>query len=210
MLKDPDLWDPDGDCFVYLHGPSHPYGEPSFRLPFDVIRAAESTPLLERFAVHTRQQHERPSGSASSSDDDGQGHGRRFESPHHVLYIPAPSYCSSKQAHEYHLGTRNFFAWMFCKPIVGPNLGQTLVSLGERMALFRLGQERNITDLLDYLNEQGYSDFRECPDHALGVLLFAEQYQLQELWIDAFAHCVGMNDRLVSSPGFAVSRPCPV
>lgn len=180
---------------------------PSSALVSIAIRCASGGglyPLLERFAVLSRPYRRRLSDSESSSDDGDMGETRH--AARYALYVPAPSYCNDKQAYGYHLGTRNFFAWMFCKPIVGHDLGQALLSLGERMALFRSGrQERNLSDLLDYLDEQAYSDFRECLDHALGVLLFAEQHQLHQLWIDAFAHCVGMNDRLGSSPGFEVS-----
>lgn len=72
------------------------------------------------------------------------------------------------------------------------------------MQVFRSNDEGNQQDILDYIDEQAYSDFRECPDHALGVLYFAEELQLQDLWTDAFVHCAGMNDRLASSPGLEV------
>ncbi|KAI9748521.1 MAG: hypothetical protein M1815_003190 [Lichina confinis] len=203
-LQDPDLWDANGDCHVYLQNPEQAGGEPSFRLPFDVIHAAECTPLLEHFAICKRLRHRRRSYARRSLDEDGAAGAPRVQ---FALYVPAPAYCAGKQMQEYHIGTRNFFAWMFCKPLVGYNLGEALLSLSERMMLFRPAQERNVPDIYDYLDEQRYLDFRECPDHALGVLLFAEQHQLWELWTDAFAHCVGMSDQLESSPGFApVSR----
>lgn len=72
------------------------------------------------------------------------------------------------------------------------------------MEVFRSNGQGNQQDIVDYLDEQAYSDFRECPDHALGVLYFAEELRLQDLWIDAFVHCVGMSDRLFSSPGLEV------
>ena len=187
---------------MYLQSPEQAGGEPSFRLPFDVIRAAECTLLLERFAICKRLRHRRRSHATGSLDEDGAVDPARVR---FALYVPAPAYCAGKRMQEYHLGTRNFFAWMFCKPIVGYNLGEALLSLSERMALFRPALERNVPDIVDYLDEQRYLDFRECPDHALGVLLFAEQHRLWELWTDAFAHCVGMSDQLASSPGFAVS-----
>ncbi|KAK3216937.1 hypothetical protein GRF29_1g1462448 [Pseudopithomyces chartarum] len=34
------------------------------------------------------------------------------------------------------------------------------------------------------------------------MLYYAEHYKLRSVWMDAFAHCVGMNERLVLSPEF--------
>ena len=73
------------------------------------------------------------------------------------------------------------------------------------MHLFRSGQINNNLDFLKYAETQGYRDFVECPDYALATVFYAEHYKLRDLWIDAFAHCVGMNEVLALSPEFAVS-----
>jgi hypothetical protein len=58
---------------------------------------------------------------------------------------------------------------------------------------------------MEYLENLRYLEFAHCPDYSLGSLQFAEHYELKELWIDAFAHCVGMNQLLSESPEFLVS-----
>ena len=121
------------------------------------------------------------------------------------LYIPAPKALSREEAFQYHINTRNFFAWMFKKPLVGSRLGHTLIALYERMNEFRPDREQNEDDLLAYMDNQGYTDFRDCCDHALAVLRFAEKLQLRELWTDAFAHCTGMWEQLDMSAEFEVS-----
>lgn len=73
------------------------------------------------------------------------------------------------------------------------------------MNKFRSNAVMNQDDLLAYIDGQDYSDFRECPDHALAVLQFAEKFELRELWTDAFVHCAGMNNDLTSSAEFNVS-----
>lgn len=88
---------------------------------------------------------------------------------------------------------------MFGKPIVGDRLGFALVDLLNRMDQYRLYEGKNQDDILVYVDEQGYTDFRDCPDHALAILQFAEKFECRDLWIDAFVHCVGMNDQLDSS-----------
>lgn len=126
------------------------------------------------------------------------------------LYIPAPDDASREGAFQWHLTTRNFFAFIFGKPMVGSHFGQALVDLQERLLLFRSGQIDNQLDFLTYIEDQGYRDLVDCPDYALATLYYAEHYRLRDVWIDAFAHCVGMNDSLVVSSEFEVSVRHPV
>lgn len=120
------------------------------------------------------------------------------------LFIPAPEDTSRESSFKWHITTRNFFAFVFGKPLVGSHLGQTLVDLQERMHLFRSGQINNQADFLGYADNQGYRNFVDCPDYALAMLYYAEHYKLRDVWIDAFAHCVGMNESLSVSPEFTV------
>jgi len=122
----------------------------------------------------------------------------------HELYIPAPTHLSREEAFRYHLTTRNFFAWMFEKPVVGDYLGDALIALQKRMNEFRPNEEQNEDDILAYIESQGYTDFRDCCDHALGVLQFAEKLEITELWTDAFVHCAGMWEHLDTSGEFGV------
>ena len=120
------------------------------------------------------------------------------------LYIPAPDDSSREDSFQWHITTRNFFAFVFGKPLVGTHLGKSLIDLQKRMHLFRSGQINNHEDFIVYAEKLGYLNFVNCPDYALAMLYYAEHYQLQELWIDAFAHCVGMNDNLCLSTEFEV------
>lgn len=64
-------------------------------------------------------------------------------------------------------------------------------------------------EVIVYAESQKYLDFRECVDHALAILHFAEHLQLDSLWIDAFAHCVGLSHRgLRESIEYEVGHPC--
>jgi hypothetical protein len=100
---------------------------------------------------------------------------------------------------------KKLFAYIFGKPLVGAHLGSAFVDLQERMRLFRSGQIDNSQDFLTYAESQGYRDIVDSPDHALSMLYYAEHYKIRDIWIDAFAHCVGMNERLSLSLEFAVS-----
>jgi len=93
---------------------------------------------------------------------------------------------------------------MFEKPLVGGHLAEALISLLDRMHEYRPYKQENQEDILAYIDDQEYSDFRDCPDHALAVLQYAEKFELRGLWTDAFVHCVGMNNVLAASAEFEV------
>jgi hypothetical protein len=105
----------------------------------------------------------------------------------------------------YHLDTRNLFAWIYNIPLTGKTLGRSLVGLLHRINLLRPREKTaNQLDLMSYMEHQQYLDFRECADHAIAALHFAETLEIEHLWIDAFAHCVGMHHRLHDSVEFEV------
>ncbi|KAK4975564.1 hypothetical protein LTR66_010972 [Elasticomyces elasticus] len=144
--------------------------------------------------------------SSNSGSDSGYS-SAIFPDGNQDIFIPAPQVLSRDDAFDWHITTRNFFAWMFNKPIVGAHLGKSLVDTLERMVLFRSDGVDNVRDFLAFAERMGYMDFVHCPDYALAMLYFAEHFQLQDLWTDAFAHCVGMNDILYSSAHFdAISK----
>ena len=175
---------------------------PSLRLYLADIESSNCGPLLRRYGICQSQ-----FGTQSTNSND---YGIALEQPLHSaqyeLYIPAPSQLSREEAFQYHITTRNFFAWLYERPLVGDRLGEALIALLERMADFRPETEGNQDDIISYIDGQEYSDFRECPDHALAVLQFAEKFEIRDLWIDAFVHCAGMNNDLASSAEFEVSQ----
>lgn len=120
------------------------------------------------------------------------------------LYLPAPTDSLRQGVFRWHITTRNVFAWMCQKPLIGEHLGESLCNLLERIAVWRDASADNIEDILVYADACGYSAVENCADHALAMLYFAEKFELKHVWIDAFAHCVGMNDMLVQSHEFEV------
>lgn len=124
------------------------------------------------------------------------------------LYMPAPEETTKEEAFEWHMANRNFFAFVFRKPLVGSHLGTALINLQERLHLFRTpGSSSNHEALMFYAKEMGYMTFTDRPDNALAMIFYAEHYQLKILWIDAYAHCVGMNDTLYLSSEHRVRKP---
>ena len=94
---------------------------------------------------------------------------------------------------------------MYDLPVVGDSLGGALIALLERLNIFRPNQAQNEDDMLAYFASQDYVDFRDCPDHSLALLNYAEVCQNRDLWTDAFVHCAGMYDDLTISAEFEVT-----
>lgn len=126
---------------------------------------------------------------------------------HVELFIPAPPGLTRAEAERSHIATRNFFAWLCRKPIVGYHLGDALADLLNRMKAWRPASVDNVEDILMYADKMGYSTVDHCPDHALAMLAFSERARISHVWIDSFAHCVGMIGEASRSPEFApISR----
>lgn len=123
-------------------------------------------------------------------------HGCNKHLPPSELYIPAPSTSDLAAVFDHHSTTRNFFAWLYNLPLAGRALGVSLVDLKNRIDYYRPGNpDLSSAEVVAFAESQRYLDFRECLDHALAALLLAEHLQSEDLWIDAFAHCVGMSHR---------------
>jgi hypothetical protein len=117
------------------------------------------------------------------------------------LFVPAPAALSREQAYAYHITTRNFFALLTNQALVGEKLGEALVELWKRTKAW-LPEEDATAKLLSYCDQQGYLSLAENVAHATAILNFSEKAQIQELWTNAFVHCVGMHERLDLSPDY--------
>jgi hypothetical protein len=123
------------------------------------------------------------------------------------IFIPSPKHYLREDSFAWHITTRNFFAFLSDKPLVGSHLGQALVDLQDRLQLFRAADADNIEDLTTYMDKTGYLRFNDCPDNALAVLYYAEHFELHDMWVHAFCHCTRMNDVLGTSLEFEASNP---
>jgi hypothetical protein len=180
------LFSQRGNCSVHFYEKGQSRRGPSLKIALDHIYSGRFASL---FTLYTTE---------LARHDDFEQDDLRRECD---LYIPAPE-SSRKEAFSWHITTRNFFALVLERPVVGAVLGQVLIDLRERLDVFRPNDPRNHEDFMAYLEKLGYLEFAHHPDYALALLNFAEHFQLQELWIDAFSHSVGMNDLLRNYPEF--------
>lgn len=214
LFQDAELWSESGDCLVHLYGKGSSRRGPSFKIDFDLVKASSCGPLFTRFFAQMSWGSPRQSvASAENSPDDECSSSAASDSGYSStcsldskfsIFIAVPDGASRDDSFSWHLTTRNFFAWLFDKPLAGNTLGQSLVDLLDRMVLFRSEKVDNVGELLAYAERMGYLHFAHAPDYALAFLHFAEHFQLRDLWLEAFAHCVGMNDDLYLSDEFPV------
>jgi hypothetical protein len=202
-IKDTELWVEDGDCYVHLYAQGASRRGPSFRIPFRALRQKKCSTMLNVCYAQIASRNGSEVQQLMSISSSLILPNRELGIVH--LFIPAPDDTSRQDSFKWHVTTRNFFAFLLGKPLVGYQMGQAFVDLQERLQLFRSELVNNHEDFLQYAEDQGYRDFAECTDYALASLFYAETYKLRHVWIDAFAHCVGMNESLSLSPEYAVS-----
>lgn len=185
----------DGDLFVFLDGADNFLQFPSFRLHADWL-ATKGFGFLANTAVKHFYEPGQFLPSSKTKNQD------KVVIKHLYPLVPGEL---DKSVLERNLTTRNFFAWLYDRPMAGKSLSAALDGVMKRITALRPSEiPLNRRDMLAYLRRQGYADFRECADHAVAVLYMAEQYEIGELWNDAFAHCVGMIERLGACVDFEV------
>ena len=179
ISQDVDLFEEDADCSIFLYARGQSQRGPAFRLPSRKLREAQCLTLLAEAY---------PTTPVQNSD-----------STHLELYIPAPTGLLREDALKCHIATRNFFAWLCRRPLVGKHLGAAMKELLASMRAWRDDSVDNIEDVLIYADRMEYSHVEHHPDNALAMLAFAEKARIPHVWIDSFAHCTGMQGDITES-----------
>ena len=180
---------PNGNILVYLREPGQSSRGPAFRIHSSRLRSKGFTNLLD----HCVQRQFVPT-STKCVVNNCSGCGTHPYA--RELYIPAPPQSALDATFDHHLTTRNFFAWIYGIPLVGQALGKSLTALKRRIDHYRpCADDQNKAEVIAFAESQKYLDFRECVDHALAALQVAEAFRIEDLWIDAFVHCVGLFHR---------------
>lgn len=114
------------------------------------------------------------------------------------LFFPAPMDASTVENLRHHLTTRNVFALLFGKSLVGLNLYQSLLDLHERLQMYMPTESDNASLVIDHIVSHGLDDVRNDPASAAGLLAWSEgtAVRWREGWREAFVHCTGMYSRL--------------
>ena len=131
-----------------------------------------------------------------------QGNPRNDNPIRHEIHFPAPDNASRFEILRHHITTRNLFALLLDKPIVGLTYYQALTDLHDRLTLY-MPREVNCAQLeIGYLITHKLHNVSNDPAAAAGLLAWSENVEIrwQDGWREAFVHCVGMYTDLRSLP----------
>ena len=156
--------------------------------------ASSSNRGAHRFALGRRAPH-------LSSDVPRVGYDAQFR---YEIHFPAPDGASRTEILRHHITTRNFFALLLIKPLVGLTYYQALIDLHERL-LMLMPKESNCTDvMIEFLMRSRLHNVSNDPAAAAGLLAYSEDDEVQwrEGWREGFVHCSGMYTKLRELPEF--------
>ena len=130
-------------------------------------------------------------GAVKTNDSARQAPAIRYK-----IYMEARRGGSKIDVLRYHITTRNFFAFMLRKPLVGFTLYQALVDLHERLEEYLPPSTVCAANLKSYLVWLGLVNVCNEPRAAAGLLAWSEDVKWDEGWREAYVHSVGMYERV--------------
>jgi len=174
---DPELSAPDGNCFIYTSASQVQREQPSFTIPFERLVWSQCQPLIKKAITH-----EPHSGHSPAGPEPPRSTKSHPSPPICVLLLQAPKECGSDEVVQYDITTRNFFAWLMGKPIVGPHPTSALLALKIRMDVWRTSFTDNFATLDQYAKTQGYGDLGDVQtflrNHLEGLTAAPTGYKL--------------------------------
>ncbi|KAL5600960.1 hypothetical protein BROUX41_005794 [Berkeleyomyces rouxiae] len=213
LRKDPELWDPNGDVFVYFGQRNQTNrAPPSFRLSSHVIEATESRYLLKLLhegAVEDDfdfQSRPSPSGGRDTYRDmsqDNQPTPPMSETTSiadtvgqisYEMFFPTPTGISKIEQLRHQITTRNLFALFYNTSLVGLSLFQALTDLVSRLDICMPTDADSVSTVIHYIQARGIDDVRNDPETAVSLLAWTESVRVRwdEGWKESFIHCAGM------------------
>ena len=159
-----------------------------------VLSASSSERGVKRFGIGRRA----PSSSSEISNAGNEAQIR------HEIHFPAPDGASRIEILRHHITTRNFFALLLDKPLVGLTFYRALIDLHERL-LVLMPRQSSCTDMVNgFLRRNGLHNVCNDAAAAAGLLAYSEDDEVQwpEGWREGFVHCSGMFTKLRELPEF--------
>ena len=164
------------------------------RSPPSLISASSSEWSARRFGLGRRAQS--PSSEISNLGSEAQ---IRYE-----IHFPAPDGASRIEILRHHITTRNFFALLLNKPLVGLTFYQALIDLHERLTVIMPRESNCMDTIMGFLTRNRLHNVCNDPAAAAGLLAYSEDDEVQwpEGWREGFVHCCGMYTKLRELPEF--------
>ncbi|KAL9053603.1 MAG: hypothetical protein Q9206_003870 [Seirophora lacunosa] len=205
--KDPELWDDKGDTLVYF-GYQRPH--PSFRIKASLLEDTRSEILIAKLEEGFQRSVKLPPSRNAMSTVRGEvknlsstrdlptvfenGQARNDNRVRREIHFPAPDNASRIDILRHHITTRNLFAFLFDRPLIGLTYYQALTDLHERLMLYMPPGVDCTQLLIRYLTNNRLHNVSNDPAAAAGLLAWSENQAVRWLegWREAFVHCVGM------------------
>ncbi|KAI4192042.1 MAG: hypothetical protein LQ348_003282 [Seirophora lacunosa] len=207
LAKDPELWDDKGDTLVYF-GYQRPH--PSFRIKASLLEDTRSEILIAKLEEGFQRSVKLPPSRNAMSTVRGEvknlsstrdlptvfenGQARNDNRVRREIHFPAPDNASRIDILRHHITTRNLFAFLFDRPLIGLTYYQALTDLHERLMLYMPPGVDCTQLLIRYLTNNRLHNVSNDPAAAAGLLAWSENQAVRWLegWREAFVHCVGM------------------
>jgi hypothetical protein len=220
LFRDPELWDEQGDVLIYLDLKSQNSSAPipSFRVASHVLERLHSPYFIHQLRNgyveehdHFNYQQEFPPSPISSP---GMGSGfhlgpNKYQTPptsenrtlndcltSYELVFDPPAHLDRIQTIKHQIVTRNVFAVIYGKSLVGLDLRQALIDVHQRLKEY-LSKTTDVTQVMvNYVCRKGFDDVRHNHRNATAMLAWAgsDGVRWVEGWREFFTHCAGMYD----------------
>lgn len=147
----------------------------------------------------SRSSHPRTNRTTTTSSHDATEAPVRYH-----IHFPGPDGAAGQGLLRYHLTTRNFFAFLLNRPLVGLTFYQALIDLHQRLQLYLPGDPNCALVMIRCLMENNLHNVCGDPAAAAGLLAWSEEEEIcwQEGWREGFVHCSGMYEQLRPLPEF--------
>lgn len=151
---DKGCWASNANCLVFLSREAEEHGNWSIRINFEDLVTSKSKPLLLQLKTKSTS-NERCSSLESNAFVQPNF---KLPQPKCWLCLAPPEHYNAVEKEQFNITTRNFFAWMAGKPLVGPDPALALLGVKYRMDIWRSPGQDNFSSIYQYAKKQGYGD----------------------------------------------------
>ena len=211
--KVPELWDDNGDLYVYLSSP-HSGNGASFKVRASTIEQSRVLSSLAQNQMSSPTSSRSRARSFGGRDSLTADDAYRLNSPptsppllsssESRLYLPVGCGADGKPELERLVALRNLFALLTGQPLVAtdsyPTVYAALLQVAELLHEFQFGfatgSDNSFGDAVDistvfYVDQSGLSDVRFNREKTIEALVLGEQLRFWPLYNEAFCHAVG-------------------
>lgn len=147
-------WAKDANCLIFLSHEAEEQGDWSLGVNFEDLVTSKCKPLLMRLKTRSISNQR----CEPLHNDTTAGSNPKLPTSKCWLCLEPPEHYNAAEKEQFNVTTRNFFAWMVKKPLVGPDPALALLGVKYRMDMWRSPGQDNYSTIFQYAKHQGYGD----------------------------------------------------